>query len=73
MLISQHRKSKNRNSPPMSVHEEYPVDEFTHIVYHSFGGDLPIIMVIELQRNNSMKNKHSKRNNTSINHYKFNR
>jgi hypothetical protein len=55
------------------VNEEYPVEEFTHIIYQSVGGDLPIIMVIEVYTYNNMKNKHGKRNNTSINHYKFTR
>jgi hypothetical protein len=53
------------------VHEEYLVDEFTDIIYQSFGGDLSIIMVIEVHMYNNIKNKRSKRNNTSISHYKF--
>jgi hypothetical protein len=55
MLISQHRKTQRIGiTPPICVHREYPDHEFTHIIYQSFGGDLPIIMVIEVHRNSSM-------------------
>jgi hypothetical protein len=55
MLISQHRKTQIIGiTPPICVHREYLDHEFTHIVYQSFGEDLPIIMVIEVHRNSSM-------------------
>jgi hypothetical protein len=57
MLISHHRKTQRIGITPLCVHREYPDHEFTHIVYQSFGGDLPIILVIETHINSSMKMK----------------
>jgi hypothetical protein len=58
MLISQHRKTQRIGiTPPICVHREYPDQEFAHIVYQSFGGDLPIILVTEAHINSSMKMK----------------
>jgi hypothetical protein len=52
--MSAQKNSENRNNYPICVHREYPDHEITHIVYQSFSGDLPIILVIEAHGNNSM-------------------
>jgi hypothetical protein len=46
----------------------YLVEDFTHIIDQSFGGDLPTIMVIEVYKYNMICNKRSKLNHSSINH-----
>jgi hypothetical protein len=51
----------------------YPVEEFTDIIYQSFGEDLPTIMVIEVYKYNNMRHRRNKSNHNLINHHKFRR